>query len=176
MNDMSAQMETGRLLVKYDPVHYDEKILKFQLKFAKDKDVGLDLPVVVDKRLKVQPHMDYYINQKEQWFDIPPIGYAEVPCGLAVKIPINAWGSIKARSSTAWKRHLVVTEGVIDEGFVGPLFILVFNPNSHPVRVKAGEKLAQLIIIPKYGLKGIETVNELPKTERESTCFGSTGL
>ena len=168
--------EPQGLLVKYDPIHYDGNgKLRFTLKPGKPGDVGLDLPVVIDERLKIQPHMDYYINQKEQWFDIPPIGYAEVPCGLAVKVPDDAWGNIKARSSTGWKRRLSITPAVIDCGYIGPLYILVFNPNNCPVRVKAGEKLAQLIIVPKYPALKVETVKELPKTDRGVSSFGSTG-
>jgi dUTP pyrophosphatase len=165
----------GRLLVKYDPVHYDENgKLKFVLRPGKQDDAGLDLPVVVDERLKIQPHMDYYINLKEQWFDIPPNGQAEIPCGLSVKVPVGTWGNIRARSSTEWRRRLTVTHGCIDGGFTGALFILVRNPNNQPVRVKAGERLAQLVIITKPTFT-IETTTELPKTERGQSGFGSTG-
>jgi len=186
-------------------VKYDEELKKagFVLKYAKANDVGLDLPVVMTDKLKIAPHKDYYIDWKERWFDIPPMGIAEVPCGMAVKVPEHSWGNIKPRSSTGWKRHLVVYEGVIDTGFTGPLYVLVKNPNAETVRVKEFEKLAQLIIIPKFmvweaqenipnytdgdeaslvkrtPLTGhpieIVGVDELPKTERGTDGFGSSG-
>jgi len=192
----------NRLLVKYDDVL---KKAGFILKHAKTDDIGYDVPVVMNDKLKISPHKDYYIDWKERWFDIPPMGIAEVPCGLAVKIPGAAWGNIKPRSSTGWKRHLVVYEGVIDSGFVGPLFVLVKNPNAETVRIHEFEKLAQLILIPKFlvweahkptfsgrikepdeqpiiertPLVGypieIVGVDELPKTERSTDGFGSTG-
>jgi deoxyuridine 5'-triphosphate nucleotidohydrolase len=188
-------------------VKYDEELKKagFILKYAKANDIGLDLPVVMTDKLKIAPHKDYYIDWKERWFDIPPMGIAEVPCGMAVKVPEHSWGNIKPRSSTGWKRHLVVYEGVIDTGFTGPLYVLVKNPNAETVRVKEFEKLAQLIIIPKFmvweahkptfsgrirepgeqpiiertPLVGhpieVVGVNELPKTERGTDGFGSSG-
>lgn len=187
-------------------VKYDEELKKigFVLKPAKTGDIGLDLPVVMSDKLKIAPHKDYYIDWKDRWFDIPPMGIAEVPCGMSVKVPEHSWGNIKPRSSTGWKRHLVVYEGVIDTGFVGPLYVLVKNPNAETVRIHEFEKLAQLIIIPKFlvweshkdgaiiysekerrhieptnPLIGhpieIVSVDELPKTERGDAGFGHSG-
>jgi deoxyuridine 5'-triphosphate nucleotidohydrolase len=169
----------GYLHVKYDKVLVDHK---FELKFAKAGDIGLDLPVVMSEKLKILPHQDYYINLKEKWFDIPPIGVAEIPCGMSVKVPDDAWGNIKPRSSTGWKKRLVVFEGCIDSGYTGPLFVLVENPNSYTVRVHEFDKLAQLIIIPKYfapGMSGRDQIkivqaDKLPETERGATGFGSS--
>ena len=58
--------EKGILYVKYGDVNIKKE---YELKPAKDGDVGLDLPVVIDKRLKIEPYRDYYINYKEEWFD-----------------------------------------------------------------------------------------------------------
>ena len=169
-------MNDHNLMVQFDQEHRNpDGSLKIDFQFAKPGDAGIDLPVVINDHLKVVPHRDYYIDHKNQQFDIPGGGYAEIPCGLAVKVPDMAWGNIKPRSSTAWKRRLVVNEAVIDSGYTGPLFILVFNPNIDPVTVVAGEKLAQLIIIPKFPLTGIVAVEELPKTARGTDGFGSTG-
>ena len=163
--------KTGVLYVKYDKILIDAG---FELKYAKEGDVGLDLPVVINDKLKVEPYRDYYINKEEGWFDIPPRGIAEIPCGMAIKVPEDAWANIKPRSSTAWKRHLTVSEAIIDCGYIGPLFILTINPNNEPVRIHDGDKLAQMIIIPKYKTK-IELTNQLPETERGATGFGSSG-
>ena len=164
--------KTGVFYVKYDDVNIKRE---YQLRYAKEGDVGLDLPVVIDKRLKIEPHRGYYINFKEEWFDIPPSGLAEIPCGLSIKVPEDSWANIKPRSSTAWRKRLVVNEGIIDSGYVGPIFILVFNPNLEPIRVKAGDRLAQLIIVPKYPVEKIISVSYLPQTERGKTGFGSSG-
>ena len=160
------------LYVKYDPILVEKG---FELKHAKPGDVGFDLPVVMDDRLKIEPFKDYYINWKERWFDIPPHGSAEIPCGMAVKIPNNAWGNIKGRSSTRWKRKLHVAEGVIDSDYVGPLYVLVDNPNGITVRIAEFDRLAQLLILPKSEDQPIIKVEQLPSTERGNTGFGSSG-
>lgn len=186
---MSEFESTGILYVKYAKRTID---LDFELGYAKKGDVGLDLPVVMikdDPKFKITPHNDYLINWKERWFDIPGHGMAEVPCGLSVKVPDDAWANIKPRSSTPWKRRLHVSEGVIDSGYTGPLYILVGNPNNEPARIREMDRLAQLIIMPKYrtyqadasgafcghGGIEIEKSDSLPSTERGDTGFGSSG-
>jgi dUTP pyrophosphatase len=167
-------MESDPLYVKYDPALIE---YGFKLAPAKAGDVGLDLPVVMDERLKIDPFMNYYINFKERWFDIPGGGSAEVPCGLSIKTPSDAWANIKSRSSTMWKRKLHISEGVIDSGYIGPLYVLVHNPNAHPIRIHEFDRLAQIIVLPKYnyGYTHIVGTEKLPSTERGDTGFGSSG-
>ena len=155
----------------------------FCLAPAKPGDVGLDLPVRVRGmqgyalpiKLSKEDKYKRWINFEEGWVDIPPQAFVSLPAGLRVKIPDDAWGMIKPRSSTGWKRHLLVFEGTIDSGYIGPLACLVFNPMPNSIRVHDGEKLAQLVIVPKYPLAGIRVVEELPSTVRGVTGFGSSG-
>jgi len=126
--------------------------------------------------LKIKPHQDYYINNEEKWFDIPPHGVAEIPSGISIKCPDDAWVKIQPRSSTLWKRGLSVSIAVIDSGFTGKLFVLASNPNDETVRIHEFDRLAQIIIIPKYILPNNPiAVDTLPETERGITGFGSTG-
>ncbi len=158
----------------------------WDLRHAKPGDVGFDLPVIVAPKNdiykpKVQPHRDYFIAPKgspddpRPYLDIPPMGSAEISTGLRIKVPDDAWGNIKSRSSTGWKRRLDVFEGVIDSGYTGPLFVLVFNPQQVPVRVYEGDRLAQLILMPKYKTEHVVRCTDLPATERGATGFGSSG-
>ena len=148
---------------------------------SKPGDVGMDLPVRI-KDMEVDgvgpttlPDCEYFINYLDGWVDIPAHGYAEIPAGLHVKIPDDAWGVIKPRSSTGWKKRLDVFEGVIDSNYVGQLKCLVFNPGNSPVRVHDGDRLAQLIIIKKYNLSEIVLIRDLPDTVRGESGFGSSG-
>jgi len=158
----------------------------WDLKLSKPGDVGFDLPVLVNAksdtyRPKVQPHKNYYIapegtpDDLVPYVDIPPLGSAELSTGLRIKVPDDAWGNIKSRSSTGWKKRLDVFEGVIDSGYTGPLFVLVFNPNQIPIRVHEGDRLAQLILMPKYPTKVVVRCSSLPETVRGATGFGSSG-
>ncbi len=116
------------------------------------------------------------------FLEVPALGWAEIPAGLSVKLPDDAWGYIKTRSCTAWKQHLIVSASTIDPGYTGLLGTLVYNPNFFPVRVYEydsktgkGDKLSQLILIPIYPLSKIVMVDTLPETERGDTGFGSSG-
>ena len=178
------------LLVKQDP---DQTYIPA---FAKINDSGLDLPVklTVNKEMfakvgKSPRHLRKVMigieekNPQEKHIEIPPENWAEIPSGISVKIPDNAWGAIFPRSSSVWKKKLLLSPGCIDSGYTGLLGVLVYNPNSHPVIVyeydpenKTGDKLGQLILIPKYDLKDIVVVDELPNTYRQESGFGSSDL
>jgi dUTP pyrophosphatase len=108
--------------------------------------------------------------------DVPPYGYAEIESGIRVKVPEDAWALITGRSSTAWKRRLMVQQGVIDTGYTGYLRTLVYNPNHISKRVHEGDRLAQLIIIPRYKINSILECDALPETERGDSGFGSSGI
>lgn len=190
---------TGTLYVKRDP---DQPYIP---DFAKAGDVGLDIPVKINidkvkfglgepdrlRRPLLYPDLKHYIYpdgfpgdvSKRPCLEVPALGWAEIPSGISIKLPNNAWGYMKSRSSTAWKLHLVVIHATIDPGYVGQLGTLVYNPNFHPVRVyeydsatKTGDRLAQLILIPVYDLQAIVLTDTLPDTVRGKTGFGSTTL
>lgn len=167
---------------------------EWELKHAKPGDVGFDLPVIVNAKnpahmprvleagaSQPQPLRPYYIAPQGSaedpipYIDIPPGGSVEISTGLRIKIPDDAWVSVRPRSSTGWKKRLNVFEGTIDSGYTGPLFALVFNPQHIPVRVHEGDRLAQLVVVPKYPLLAIVRASELPTTNRGSSGFGSSG-
>ena len=95
--------------------------------------------------------------------------------GWDIKVPAGTWGSIKTRSSTFCKRKLLVLEGVIDPGYTGSLGVLVFNPTFFPKIIKAGERLAQLILINHVPITEFLIVNAMPETDRGPNGFGHTG-
>ena len=99
--------------------------------------------------------------------------FIDVPTGLSIKLPENVWASIRPRSSTFAKRRLIVFDGTVDNGFVGELFVMVYNPNKYDVTIKKGDRLAQLVLHPMVKCDIVYT-HELPQTERGQTGFGST--
>lgn len=107
---------------------------------------------------------------------IHPGHFVDIPTGVAVEFPPGWWGRIVGRSSTLRRKHLLVTEGTIDEGFRGPLFAGAWNMAEHRRYVEPGERVAQLILCrtPPPGL-GIVAVNELADSDRGANGFGSTG-
>jgi len=106
--------------------------------------------------------------------DIFPGQFIDINTGWAIKIPDGYWGSVKARSSTFFKRGLIVHEGTIDTGYTGKLSIGVYNPGGEAVVLHTGDRLAQLVILPLI-IHPMEIVDELPTTSRGQKGFGSTG-
>lgn len=106
--------------------------------------------------------------------EIPAGAVVDVPSGIAVAIPVGHYGRIVGRSSTFRKRRLSVVEGVIDAGYRGPLFSCVWNPNSEPIKIAAGDRVAQLIVTPVSDLTQRE-VGALPASDRGDRGFGSSG-
>ena len=58
---------------------------------------------------------------------IPAHGKALIKTDLSLAIPVGHYGRIAPRSSLAWKNHLDVGAGVIDEDYRGPLGVVMFN-------------------------------------------------
>lgn len=106
--------------------------------------------------------------------DIPPGGFADVPCGINIELPEGTWGMLTGRSSTIRKRGLLVTQGIIDGGYRGPMFAGVWNFNDYEVRLTPGERVAQLIVLPLF-TGNAQQVMKLSESDRGVMGFGSTG-
>jgi dUTP pyrophosphatase len=108
-----------------------------------------------------------------------------IKTGVAIRIPEGFSGKIETRSSYA-QRGLSVLGGVIDALYSGDITVVLHNINNRadisptdPLftrghKVKAGDKIAQLIITPVETPK-IVVVNELWTSARGSKGFGSSG-
>jgi dCTP deaminase len=87
-------------------------------------------------------------------FDIPPHGLCLQPGSniLArtveeIRIPTNMCGLLVTRSSMSRVMLMVqCLSGFIDPGFEGSLDLQIFNAGSNPVRIYAGDRLAQLVV------------------------------
>ena len=76
-----------------------------------------------------------------------------VPTGLVIEVPPGMFLGVFARSSTPFKRGLMVANGVgvVDSDYCGPadeVKIQVLNFTRDPVAVKAGDRIAQGIFLP----------------------------
>lgn len=99
-----------------------------------------------------------------------------VGTGIAVGIPTGYEGQIRPRSGMAAKKSITVlnSPGTIDSDYRGEVKVLLMNHGGGDVRIKAGDRIAQLVIVPVPFVE-IEEVEELGKTVRGSGGFGSTG-
>jgi dUTP pyrophosphatase len=108
--------------------------------------------------------------------ELGPGERAAVPTGIAVEIPAGQAGLVLPRSGLA-HRHgvaLVNAPGLIDSGYRGEIRVLLLNTDRvEPVRLVAGDRIAQLVLIRVETTEVIE-VAELAASERGAGGFGSS--
>ena len=108
---------------------------------------------------------------------IEPGARAAIGTQVAVAIPAGHAGLVLPRSGLA-ARHgiaLVNAPGLIDAGYRGEILVLLLNTDrEHPYEVAAGERIAQLLVVPFVALEPV-AVSELPASERDKRGFGSSG-
>ncbi len=107
---------------------------------------------------------------------IPPKEIARIPTNLIIAVPEGYMLYLKDRSSTAKKKGLIVTAGVIDQDFHGPedeILFQVYNFTKQEVLVKKGERIGQGIFIKIDRAEWEEVVEDIKSFSRGG--FGSTG-
>ena len=95
-----------------------------------------------------------------------------VGTGVRAEIPEGYFGIVAMRSSV---HDLTLTNGIgiIDSDYRGEIMLKLRGVNPITRRL-AGERIAQLIILPYMGIEP-ELADDLTETERGEGGFGSTG-
>ncbi len=124
-----ASAPSDRLTVTITRIHPAAVIPEYQTKDA----AGFDLAAVAD-------------------VTVEPGRVALIPTGLVIRVPLRMFLGIFARSSTPLKRGLMIANGVgvIDPDYCGPadeVKIAVMNFTGEPVTVRAGDRIAQGILL-----------------------------
>lgn len=94
--------------------------------------------------------------------------------GVHVLIPEGYVGMLKAKSGLNVKSNILTT-GVIDAGYTGPIVVNVYNHGDTPYYVASGDKITQLVVLPlpSTSLEFVESLDVV--TERGDAGFGSSG-
>ena len=100
-------------------------------------------------------------------------GAATIDTGVHVQIPEGCVGFVKSKSGLM-VNHGITTDGTIDCGYTGSIRVCLFNHRGSAYKVKAGDKIAQLVIVPCV-LLPLEEADSLEETDRGDAGFGSTG-
>jgi len=69
---------------------------------------------------------------------------------------------------------LQLHHGTIDSSYRGEITVKVFNHGNEDYKITCGDRIAQLVILPKITLP-LKEVKELTQTERGFSGMGSTG-
>jgi len=118
-------------------------------------DAGMDLFACVDKILS-------------------PGELFPVTTGIQMAIPRGFVGLIWDKSGVSLKGvHRLA--GVVDAGFRGEVRVVLVNLSREPYEIKAGMKIAQMLIQPVVPIDVRES-EALDDTSRGEGGFGSTGL
>jgi len=144
-------------------VQYDDENVERNAPFRRaiHGDAGFDLYNASHSTLTVVPYKSALIN-----------------AGIKIKLPDHHCALVYPRSSTFRKRGLFVVPGLIDSGYIGPIYTLVWHPNldaiDRPILIEPWERLSQLIILP-VPVIDVKVVDRLVETARGAKGFGSTG-
>lgn len=97
--------------------------------------------------------------------------------GLAVEVPAGHVMLVFSRSGHGFKHgvRLANCVGVIDSDYRGELMIRLANDGLLPIKIEAGDRIAQAMILPVPSISQIEVIDELSSTARGEGGFGSTG-
>lgn len=155
MSERDLLLAKGRRYVYGAAEENQTKYGVAQLSRGQEGDAGLDL--VVSERVVIRPGE-----------------FADVHSGVCVQLPPGYWGLLTGRSSTIRRRGLLVTQGVIDNGYRGELFAGVWNLSGSVAVVEVGERLAQLILVPQW-TGTLAWTGALDGSARGVQGFGSSG-
>lgn len=145
------------------------------------------LEVVLDYTVEGVPVMPRRASAEAAGLDIScPIAFRlragefrKVMTGVKVSIPVGFVGLLFPRSGLGTKGlSLANTVGVIDSDYQGDLTLMLrnTNPNGDWIDIAAGDRVAQLVIIPCAKPDEIQVDNFSRQTERGEKGFGSTGV
>ena len=128
--------------------------------YATEGSAGLDLRACLAAPLALAP------------------GKAElIPTGLAIHLDDPALAAvILPRSGLGHKHGIVLGNlvGLIDSDYQGQLMVSCWNRGSEPFVVKAGERIAQLIVVPVVQVE-LEVVTDFAQSARGAGGFGHSG-
>jgi len=120
---------------------------------------GLDLPAAVAEELVLEPG-----------------ARALVPTGFRLAIPEGYEGQVRPRSGLARRYGLTLPNapGTIDSDYRGEVKVLLHNGGNESVRIRRGDRIAQLVVAPVLRVR-LEEVATLDTTTRGEGGFGHTG-
>ena len=100
----------------------------------------------------------------------------KIRTGVKIQLPEGWLALIIPRSSIGAKTPLRLSNsvGLIDSGYRGELGVLYDNISDKPQEIKAGERIAQLLVMPSYRFKA-NVVDVLTDSDRGEGGFGSSG-
>ena len=126
--------------------------------YAHETDAAADLYAMEDVELK-----EHSLGNK-------------IRTGVKIQLPEGWLALIIPRSSMGTKTPLRLSNsvGLIDSGYRGELGVLYDNIGDEPYVINAGDRIAQLLVMPSYRFQA-KVVDILATSDRGETGFGDSG-
>ena len=126
--------------------------------YAHETDAAADLYAMVDQTIEASSYGN------------------KIPTGVKIQLPEGWLALIIPRSSIGAKTPLRLSNsvGLIDSGYRGELGVLYDNISNTPYEIKAGDRIAQLLVMPSHRFKA-KVVDILADSDRGEGGFGSSG-
>lgn len=107
---------------------------------------------------------------------LAPGDRALVPTGIALALPPGFEGQVRPRSGLAVRQGLTLLNapGTVDADYRGEVQVLLVNLGREPIRIRRGDRIAQLVVAPVARVVWQEAA-ALSESERGAGGFGSTG-
>lgn len=144
-------MPVKTIKIKAKKLHPDAKIPSY----AHEGDAGLD----------IFSNENCVIKAGERYL---------VSTGISIELPEGYVAFIKDKSGISSKFGVTHLAGVIEYTYRGEYKIALLNTGKEDYKIKKGDKIAQVVILP-VATAEIEETNSLSETSRGSGAFGSTG-
>lgn len=142
---------------------------------------SIKLPMTIDEGAKVPTYAhdtdaaaDLYALED---MTLEPFSYGnKIRTGVKIQLPEGWMALIIPRSSIGAKTPLRLSNsiGLIDSGYRGELGILYDNISDKPWEIKAGDRMAQLLVMPSNRFLA-NVVDVLTDSDRGEGGFGSSG-
>jgi dUTP pyrophosphatase len=118
--------------------------------------------------------VDLYAREE---YILKPMERKLIPTGLKLEIPYGYEGQVRPKSGLAINHGISHANavGTIDSSYRGEIKVPLINFSDKPYKIEKGRKIGQLIFA-KVEEAVFEEVQELGKTTRNDSGFGSTGL
>ena len=101
---------------------------------------------------------------------------ALISTGLKMQIPNGFYGQISPRSGLALMNGIVAFSGTVDSGYIGIVYVLLFNFSSKDFLVEKGNRIAQMIFKKCENVSFSIDENLTFDSERGVKGFRSSGL
>ena len=101
---------------------------------------------------------------------------ASICTSILFQIPKGFYGEIKSRSGLAIKNGLLAFNGTADAGYVGFVYVILFNNSDFDYNVKKGDRIAQIIFRKCHSVSFVVCDEVSIDTDRSVKGFGSSGV